>query len=85
MEKITMYRAEDGTLFEKESECCSYEQQRVLNDALSAIVNFCSERICDENCPFYDPQYSLFTNDGLICCKLRQKVPSTWLMDEEQI
>lgn len=85
MEKITMYRAEDGTFFEKESECYSYEQQIILNNALSVIVDFCSERICKENCPFYNPEGSLFTRDGAVYCKLRQKVPSTWLMDEEQI
>lgn len=77
MEKIIMYKAKDGKVFDGEQACLKHEEEITKNieriwASMLTIEEVCSERLCIE-CPFYNPD-----EEGQTVCVLKQHNPCCW-------
>ena len=77
MEKIIMYRAEDGKMFDNEQDCLKYEERTTARvkkiwESMLTIMKICDGRMCDE-CPFYNLDEKVQTT-----CVLKQHNPCAW-------
>ena len=73
MKKVTMYKADDGKIFENIEECRTYEKElksATLWEAMKTLKDCCSQVINCGNCPFCIEG----TND----CFFENKIPNYW-------
>ena len=80
MEKVIMYKAKDGKIFDSEQACLEHEEETVkyfekIWASMLTIKEVCSGRLCNE-CPFYNPVEETQTT-----CVLKQNNPCVWKKD----
>lgn len=77
MEKIIMYKAEDGKIFDSEQTCLEHEEKTTkyvekIWKSMLTIKEICSGRMC-ANCPFRNPDEEIQTT-----CVLKHHNPTWW-------
>jgi hypothetical protein len=74
MTTVMVYVAFDGTRFDEEDECLSYEKEKSeeieLRKHIEAIRNYCSKRNCEE-CPYH-------LDDEIFPCFFPSALPNKW-------